>query len=56
MRIGKRLQYYRIDQTKDRRIGADTEAQDEHRSDAETGRLQKQAYRVAKLGHGGRER
>ena len=48
MRIGKRLQYYRIDQTEYRRVGADAEGENEHRCDGKPGRLEQYPERVAK--------
>ena len=56
IRKWQRIDYHGLNQAEHRCIGADTETQDEHRSDGETRRLQKQANRSAKMGHGERER
>ena len=53
MRIRKRLKEHRVDQTKDRRVSADPEAEDEYGGDGKAGRFEQETDGVAKGGHGG---
>jgi hypothetical protein len=48
MRLGKRLQEYRIDQTKDGCVGADPKAEDEDRRNGEARRFEEHADGLAK--------
>jgi hypothetical protein len=41
-----------LNQTEDGGVCADTKPEDQNRGDGESGRLQKQAEGVAKVGHG----
>jgi hypothetical protein len=47
MRIGQRLQQYPIDQTKNGRVSADTEPEDQDGGDGETRRLEEETDGVA---------
>ena len=53
VRIWQRPQKNSIDQTEDRGISADTEAEDEDRRDGEPWRFGKKSERVAEMAHGG---